>query len=106
MLTPAGNVIIAMVPAENRASTEKVRKFLELEERPRIATAEEVEKHIGQQVGGNSPFNAPNAKILIDSKILEKGWILTGDGDDRHLVKISTKELKRVIDYTEARVRK
>jgi len=106
MLMPAGNVVIAMVPAENRASTEKVRKFLELEERPRIATAEEVEKHIGQQVGGNSPFNASNAKILIDSKILEKGWILSGDGDDRHLVKISTKELKRVIDYTEARVRK
>ncbi len=74
--------------------------------RPRIATAEEVENHIGQQVGGNSPFNAPNATILIDSKLLEKDWILTGGGDARYLVKISIEELKRVVNYTEARVRK
>ncbi len=106
MITSANNLVIAMVPAKNRASTERVRKFLKLDVRPRIATAEEVETHIGQQVGGNSPFNAPNATILIDPKLLEIDWILTGGGDDRHLVKITTEELKRVVDYTEARVRK
>ena len=106
MLTPAGKLVIAMVPAVNRVSTERVRKLLELDERPRIATAEEVEKHVGQQVGGNSPFNVPNAKIFIDPRLLEKDWILTGGGDARHLVKISTQELKRVVVYTEARVRK
>lgn len=106
LLTAAGDLVIAMVPAINRVSTERVRKLLGLDERPRIATAEEIEKHIGQQVGGNSPFNAANAKILIDPKLLEKDWILTGGGDARHLVKISTRELKRVIVYTEARVRK
>ena len=106
MLTMEGDLVIAMVPAINRVSTERVRKLLELDERPRIATAQEVEQHIGQQIGGNSPFNAANAKILIDPKLLEKDWILTGGGDARHLVKISTRELKRVIVYTEARVRK
>lgn len=106
MLTSAGKLVIAMVPAVNRVSTERVRKLLELDERPRIATAEEVEKHVGQQVGGNSPFNVPNAKIFIDPRLLEKDWILTGGGDARHLVKISTRELKRVVVYTEARVRK
>lgn len=106
MLTAAGDLVIAMVPAIYRVSTERVRKFLELDERPRIATAEEIEKHIGQQVGGNSPLNAANAKILIDPKLLEQDWILTGGGDTRHLVKISTEELKRVIVFTQARVRK
>jgi len=106
MLTPAGRFVIAMVPAINRVSTERVRKILRLDQRPRMATAEEVETRIGQQVGGNSPFNASDAKILIDPKLLERDWILTGGGDDRHLVKISTEELKRVINYTEARVRK
>ena len=42
MLTPADTLVIAMVPAKNRASTERVRKFLKLDERPRIATAEEI----------------------------------------------------------------
>ncbi|MBT3190512.1 MAG: YbaK/EbsC family protein [Anaerolineae bacterium] len=106
MITSADDLVIAMVPAKNRASTERVRKFLKLDERPRIARAEEVEKYLVQQVGGNSPFNAPNAIILIDPKLLEEDWILTGGGDDRYLIKITTEELKRVVDYTEARVRK
>ena len=106
MLTPANKLVIAMVPATNRASTERVRKCLKLEERPRIATAEEIEMYLGQQVGGNSPLNAPNATILIDPKLLEQDWIITGGGDDRHLVKISTEELKRVVVYTEVRIRR
>lgn len=106
MLTLSGNLVIAMVPAKYRVSTERVRKFLELDERPRMATAEEIERSTGQKIGGNSPFNAPDAKILIDPKLLEMDWIITGGGDDRHLIKISTAELKRVVTFTEARVRK
>jgi len=106
MLTSTDDLIIAMVPAKNRASTERVRKFLDLGERPRIANAEEIEKHTGQKAGGNSPLNSPNALILVDPKILENDWIVTGGGDDRHLIKISTDELRRVIVFKVARVRK
>ena len=106
MLTPTDDLVIAVVPANNRASTKRVRKVLKLSDRPRIATSEEIEKYIGQKAGGNSPLNAPNAKILIDPKIFEIDWILTGGGDDKHLIKISTEELKRVTIYTEVRVRK
>lgn len=106
MLTPDERLVIALVPADARASTERVRKALGLSDRPRIVTAEESERFLGQQLGGNSPLNAPNASILIDPKVLERDWILTGGGDDRNLVKITVAELKRVVDYTEVRVRK
>jgi len=95
-----------MVPATSRASTERVRKFLGIDVRPRLATAEEIQTVIGQMPGGNSPFNAPNATVLIDPKLLEQDWIITGGGDDKHLLKITIAELKRVVTYTEARVRK
>jgi Cys-tRNA(Pro)/Cys-tRNA(Cys) deacylase len=106
MLTSDDSLVIALVPADARASTERVRKALGLTDRPRIVTAEESERYLGQQLGGNSPLNAPNASILIDPKVLERDWVLTGGGDDRNLVKIPVAELKRVVIYTEVRVRK
>ncbi len=106
MLTAEGGVVVAVVPAVARASTDRVRKALRLSDRPRIATSEESERYLCQQIGGNSPLNAPDATVLIDPKVLEKEWILTGGGDDCSLVKISIDELKRVVKYTEARVRK
>ena len=106
MLTSDERLVIALVPADARASTERVRKALSLVDRPRIVTAEESERYLGQQLGGNSPLNAPNATILIDPKVLERDWILTGGSDDRNLVKIPVAELRRVVTYTAARVRK
>jgi prolyl-tRNA editing enzyme YbaK/EbsC (Cys-tRNA(Pro) deacylase) len=83
-----------------------VRKALALAQRPRIATASESETLLGQQIGGNSPLNADNARVLIDPEVLAMDWILTGGGDARSLVRISIAELRRVVGFTEARVRK
>ena len=106
MLTDDDDLVIAVVPAENRVSTERVRKALNLPQRPRGINADESEKLLGQQLGGNSPLNAPEAKIFIDPKVLGKDWVLMGGGDDQCLVKIPIKELTRVVTYVEARVRK
>ena len=106
ILTSSNDVVVAVVPGDSRASTERVRKALNLAERPRTATASEIERHLAQLMGGNSPLNAPNARILIDPKVLEKDWIITGGGNNRSLVRISIEELRRVVDFVEVRVRK
>lgn len=106
MVSPDDKLVIAMVPAECRASTERVKKVLSLPDRPRLASNEETEARLGQSVGGNSPLNAGDATVLIDPKVLEKDWILTGGGDDRSLVKISIEELKGLVSFQKARVRK
>ena len=106
MVDGNGRAIVAVVPADSRASTERVRKVLGLPERPRVAEPAETEALLSQQVGGNSPLNAGSATVLVDPKVLEKDWILTGGGDPRTLVLITTAELRRVVVFTEARVRK
>lgn len=106
MITAGGAPVVAVVPAECRASTDRVRKALGLAERPRVATPEETESLLGQQAGGNSPLNAGEAAVLIDPLVLAKDWIVTGGGDDRCLVRIPVAEIRRVVRFTEARVRK
>jgi prolyl-tRNA editing enzyme YbaK/EbsC (Cys-tRNA(Pro) deacylase) len=106
MLSSDGRVIVAVVPATHRASTERVRKALALEQRPRIATPEESEALLGQRVGGNSPLNAGAATVLVDPFVLEQEWFVTGGGDDRCLVTITTEELRRAVSFREVRVRK
>ena len=106
MITHDGEPVIALVPADSRASTERVRKALDLADRPRTATEAESEELLGQALGGNCPFNAPRATILVDPRVFEQDWFITGGGDDRSLVRISVSEFRRVVSFTEARVRK
>lgn len=106
MVAGGGEGIIAMVPAGCRASTERVRKALGLAARPRLATSREALALTGQQAGGNSPLNPGRATVLVDPKVFESDWLVTGGGDERTLVRIATAELRRVAAFTIARVRK
>ena len=106
MVTPDQRVVIAVVPADSRASTERVKKALALDERPRAAIAAESLQRLGQTLGGNHPFDAPSATVLLDPKVAAREWILVGGGDEHSLVKISLAELRRIVPFVEARVRK
>lgn len=106
MVDDAGRGIIAMVPADARASTDRVRKALGLAQRPRVADPEDALALTGQRAGGNSPLNAGDARVLVDPRVFEVEWVVTGGGDDRSLVRIDTAELRRVGGFLEARVRK
>ena len=106
MITESGQPVVAVVPGDSRASTDRVRKALALSERPRVATSDESERLLGQQLGGNCPFNIPNVTVLLDPEVACRDWAVFGGGDDRSLVKISIVELRRLVAFEEVRVRK
>lgn len=106
MITPCQQLVMAVVPADSRASTERVRKALALEERPRTVTADESAQLFSQKIGGNCPLNIAQATVLIDPLVLCRDWILTGGGDSSTLTKISIDELKKVTAYKAVRIRK
>ena len=94
MIDPNGNLIVAIVKGENRASTSRVSKSLSIE-RPRIATSEEMLEKTGYPCGGTPPFGY-GAIFLIDPKVMEKEVVYGGGGSECALIKISTLELKRL----------
>ena len=106
MVDENGAMVMALVPARFRASSDRVRKCLGHVVRPRIAEADEVYEVLGQKIGGNAPLNLGEVQLIIDPLIFEQEWIITGGGDDRHLVYLKTEELRRVASFIEARVRK
>jgi Cys-tRNA(Pro)/Cys-tRNA(Cys) deacylase len=71
-----GNLIVAIVKGEDRVSTTKVGKALNIE-RPRPATLEEILEKTGYPCGGVPPFGYP-AIFLIDSRVLERDSVFTG----------------------------
>ena len=104
MISSNGNLIVAIVKGENRASTSRVAKALNIEA-PRIATPEEILQKSGYICGGVPSFGY-NAIFLIDPKVMEKEFVYTGGGSPYSLVKISTKELQRINKGQIVRTRK
>ncbi|MBI4895615.1 MAG: hypothetical protein HY831_03935 [Candidatus Aenigmarchaeota archaeon] len=100
----SGKFIVAIVKGEDRASTDRVSKFLNIE-RPRIATPEEILEKSGYPCGGTPSFGY-DAIFLIDEKVFEKQSVYTGGGSQNSLVKISPKEIQKANNGQIARIRK
>jgi prolyl-tRNA editing enzyme YbaK/EbsC (Cys-tRNA(Pro) deacylase) len=94
MIDSKSNLIVAIVKGEDRASTSRVSKSLNIE-RPRIATPEEMLERTGYPCGGTPPFGY-NAIFLIDPRVIEKNIVYGGGGSECALVKVQTSELKRL----------
>jgi prolyl-tRNA editing enzyme YbaK/EbsC (Cys-tRNA(Pro) deacylase) len=104
MVDSNGNLIVAIVKGENRASTSRVAKALDIE-RPRTATPEEILDKTCYPCGGTPSFGY-EAKFLIDPKVMEKEIVYSGGGSENSLVKISVKELQKANKGKIVRVRK
>lgn len=96
--------IIAIVRGEDRASTSRVEKALNIE-RPELATPEQILELTGYPCGGTPPFGF-DATFLIDEKVMEMELIYAGGGTENSLIRINPDELKRVNNGIVARVRK
>jgi prolyl-tRNA editing enzyme YbaK/EbsC (Cys-tRNA(Pro) deacylase) len=104
LIDSQGNLIVAIVKGENRASTSRVAKALNVE-RPRIATPEEILEKTGYPCGGVPSFGY-QAIFLLDPRVLEKELVYTSGGSENSLVKISPKELQKANKGQLVRVRK
>ncbi len=104
MIDSDGNLIVAIVKGEDRASTSRVEKAINIE-RPRTATPEEILQKTGFPCGGTPSFGY-TATFLIDPRVMEKEVVYSGGGSENSLVKISPKELLRANGGTVVRVRK
>ncbi|WP_032121155.1 YbaK/EbsC family protein [Clostridium amazonitimonense] len=104
MIDNQGNLIVAIVKGEDRASTSRVAKALNIES-PRVATPEEILFNTGYICGGVPSFGY-EAIFLIDPKVMEVEFVYTGGGSPYSLTKISTKILQQVNKGQVVRVRK
>lgn len=104
MIDANGNLIVAIVKGEDRASTERASKALTIE-RPRTATPDEILDKTGYPCGGTPSFGYP-ATFLIDPRVMEKDVVYSGGGSEQSLVKISPQELQRANGGRVVRVRK
>src|SRR5690554_2488177 len=104
LISEDGHLIVAIVKGEDRVSTSRVGKILQIE-RPRLATADEILRYTGYPAGGVPSFGYP-AVFLIDTKVTESAYVYTGGGTTNSLVKISTTELLRANQGQVVRVRK
>lgn len=62
---------------------------------PIVATPEEAYKRTGYPVGGMPCFGY-DAILMVDTKIFENEYVYTGGGSEFSIVKISTKEIKKL----------
>jgi Cys-tRNA(Pro)/Cys-tRNA(Cys) deacylase len=104
MIGADNNLIVAIVKGEDRASTSRVAKALNIE-RPITATPEEILGRTGYPCGGTPSFGY-DAMFLIDQRVMEKNVVYSGGGSENSLVKIASKELQRVNEGKILRVRK
>ena len=104
MLGHGGEIIVAIVKGEDRASTSRVAKALRIE-RPRTASPGEMLEKTGYPVGGTPPFGFA-ATFIVDPRVMEKEQVYAGGGSDKSLVRISPEEMVRANSGRVARARK
>lgn len=99
-----GNLIVAIVKGENRASTSKISRQLGIE-RPRTANLQEILQKTGFTCGGVPSFGY-SATFLVDPKVMEKEVVYSGGGSEKSLIKISPQELLKANQGQVIKIRK
>ncbi|WNB93867.1 YbaK/EbsC family protein [Bacillus sp. NEB1478] len=104
MVDGAGKLIVAIVKGEDRASTSRVSKALQID-KPRLGNDSEILEHTGFPAGGVPSFGFP-ALYLIDPKVAESEYIFTGGGSLNSLIRIDIQEMITLNNGIVVRVRK
>jgi prolyl-tRNA editing enzyme YbaK/EbsC (Cys-tRNA(Pro) deacylase) len=99
-----GNLVVAIVKGEDRVSTTRVGKAIG-KDKPRTATPEEILERTGYPCGGTPSFGY-EAVFLVDERVMEKEWVLSGGGSENSLVRIAPSELLRANGGRVERIRR
>lgn len=94
LIAPDGRLIVAIVKGEDRVSLDHVAEALGLDEKPRLASAEEIQERTGYPCGGTPSFGF-EADYFMDERVFEKQIVYTGGGDENSLVRADPRELRR-----------
>ena len=103
MIDPSGELIVAIVKGEDRASRTRVGKVLDVQ--PLEMATPEVMLRISGYPPGGIPSFGYRARFLLDERVMEKEFVYSGGGSEDALVKISPKELLRLNGATVTRIR-
>jgi prolyl-tRNA editing enzyme YbaK/EbsC (Cys-tRNA(Pro) deacylase) len=98
------NLILVTVKGEDRVSTSRVAKVLNVDG-VRVATEEEIRDKTGYLCGGVPSFGF-EATYIIDPRVMEKEFVYTGGGSENALLKISTRDLQGASNGMVLRVRR
>jgi prolyl-tRNA editing enzyme YbaK/EbsC (Cys-tRNA(Pro) deacylase) len=104
MVDSGGQLIVAIVKGEHRASTSRVAKVVKAGA-VRVATPEEVFEKTGYPCGGTPSFGFP-ATFLIDTKVMEMEFVYMGGGSETSLVKIRPQEIIKASRGEVVKIRK
>ena len=104
LIDSEGNLIVAIVQGDDRVSTSRVGKVLNIP-KPRIAAPDEILAKTGYPCGGTPSFGYM-ATFLIDPVVIEKDIVLTGGGSEYALIKISPEELQKANNGEVVKIRK
>jgi prolyl-tRNA editing enzyme YbaK/EbsC (Cys-tRNA(Pro) deacylase) len=98
------NLIVAIAKGDDRVSTSRVGKALNIS-KPRIANPEEILQKAGYPCGGTPSFGF-QALFLIDPVVMERDVVLSGGGSVYSLVKIAPAEMQKANNGKVVKIRK
>jgi Ala-tRNA(Pro) deacylase len=92
--------VLAVIPASERLDLHKVQAVLEAEDRPRLATEDEIaEDFPAFEVGSVPPLGPDHAVTeLFDGRLLDHDRVLCTGGDHRHSLRLDPHDIVRLAD--------
>lgn len=98
-------LIVAIVHGRHSASTSRVARALDLPERPRLATPDEIAMRTGYGFGGTPSFGY-EATFLVDPAVVAMDVLYTGGGSDHALVRTTPTALLAANNGRVVRIRR
>ena len=94
VLSTDHGLVRAVVPASRHVDLEKVRRLLELERAPRLATeAELMASYPEFELGAVPPVGGPHDRVVVDERLADRATLVVETGSHAEALRLRTREL-------------